>query len=311
MRAMQYIAWKFTTVSSLTRASSSTRDAQRVDEHAPKREHNYEGQLEHRFYRKPQKKPITLHNSSHHSTSTKVQTVKQFYKTARVTSSTPELAEESCRVIDHLLINNGYKDPRALSRTRVSNTKHNNTDTVSLTLPFINDSFTDHIKSFIHTHKLPVRLVLTPGTKLGDIFCSSRPHDRPVCTLTKCIVCPLITSDKYDCRIKGVVYRVKCELCQEFYVGETARPIHDRMLEHRRAAINPTSTSYQNNAFATHYKETHEGSTPILSLEILKSNLSRTIQRKISEADFIQQLKPTLNNKKECESALGFLVSNS
>ena len=267
-----------------------------------------EGQLEHRFYRKPQKKAITLHSNSHHSTTTKVQTVKQFYKTAKATSSTPALAEESYKTIDHLLLNNGYKDPRSLSRTRVSSTNHKNTDTVSLTIPFINDSFTDHINSFIRSHNLPVRLVLTPGTKLGDIFCSSRPYDRPVCTLTKCIVCPLITSDKYDCRIKGVVYRVKCELCNEFYVGETARPIHDRMLEHRRAAINPTSASYQNNAFATHYQEVHQGTIPVLSLEILKSNLSNTIQRKISEADFIQHLKPTLNNKKECESALSFLV---
>ena len=65
-----------------------------------------------KFYRKKQKKNITLHYLSHHSVQTKVQTIKQFYRTAEASSSSPEYAEESKVVIDRLLRCNGDDNPR-------------------------------------------------------------------------------------------------------------------------------------------------------------------------------------------------------
>ena len=48
-----------------------------------------DGTLHHKYYRKPQKKNITLHLASHHPTNTKIQTVKNFYQTAATCSSNP------------------------------------------------------------------------------------------------------------------------------------------------------------------------------------------------------------------------------
>ena len=51
--------------------------------------------LHYKFYCKPQKKLITLHSSSHHLYSTKVNPAKNFYNTAKVCSSSPEYIDES------------------------------------------------------------------------------------------------------------------------------------------------------------------------------------------------------------------------
>ena len=268
---------------------------------------DHEGVVHHRYYRKPQKKPITLHDKSHHPTTTKIQTIKQFYQTAETCSSTEEYAEESRQKVDKLLKNNGYPDPRPIRSSKVSTTSytHSTPNTCIITLPYISDSFTDHINSYIRTSGLPVRLVLTPGKKLHQLFCSSRPHDRPVCNLTNCIVCPCM-SGKYDCSVKGVVYNITCDLCGEFYVGETSRPVHDRFLEHRQAATTPHK--HPSNGIACHYLEKHNGILPSLKLEILTSGTTNTITRKIYEAAYIKKLKPQLNAKEECEIVQAFLL---
>ena len=80
------------------------------------------GIVHHKFYRKKQKKQITLHHLSHHSFQTKVETIKQFYKTAEASSSSPEYAEESRRKIDYLLQCNGYSNPRQYINYRIKST---------------------------------------------------------------------------------------------------------------------------------------------------------------------------------------------
>ena len=64
-----------------------------------------------KFYRK-KKKNINLHYLSHHSFQTKVQAIKQLYRTADLSSSSPEYTEESKVVIDRLLRCNGNDNPR-------------------------------------------------------------------------------------------------------------------------------------------------------------------------------------------------------
>ena len=60
------------------------------------------GGLESKYYRKEQKKQITLNFRSHHSMKTKVEVARNFYKTANISSSSPELTEESYKVVDTL-----------------------------------------------------------------------------------------------------------------------------------------------------------------------------------------------------------------
>ena len=134
-----------------------------------------EGVLHYKFYRKKQKKRITLHFKSHHSFQTKVQTIKQFYKTAEASSSSPEYAEESKAMVDHLLQCNGYSNPRQYINHRAKGTgpKSGDIKTATLKLPYISEEVSCEVRKFINSKKLPINVIFKPGMKLKDISCSS------------------------------------------------------------------------------------------------------------------------------------------
>ena len=262
-----------------------------------------------KFYRKPQKKNIVLHARSHHCLKTKVEIAKNFYYTAEHSSTSPEFVEESLQVVDNLLRCNGYKNPRDLrtSKQGVSSgyDKNKEQNMVYLKLPYISEAISSQVVKFVKKHKLPVKVIFTPGRKLRDVFCSSRPYDKQTCRRKNCVVCDNL--EKGKCTIQTPVYLVTCLICEEKYVGETGRSAYDRLSEHLRYARNPTSRSYTEEAFAIHYRENHVNSTPQLRFQILDSD-DNIIRRKILESYHIYTIKPTINNKDECTQIKRFLV---
>ena len=60
-------------------------------------------------------------------------------------------------------------------------------------------------------------------------------------------------------------------------------------------------------AFSKHHKDQHAGLKPKLSVRILKKTKG-SLQRKITEALYIQELKPDLNAKYEQLNILNFVV---
>ena len=138
-----------------------------------------DGAVMSKFYRKPQKKNIVLHARSHHCLKTKVETAKNFYYTAENCSTSPEFVEESLQVVDKLLRCNVYKNPRDLrtSKQGVSlGYKDKGHTLVHLKLPCMSEAISKQVIKFVRKHKLPVKVIFTPGRKLRDIFCSSRPY---------------------------------------------------------------------------------------------------------------------------------------
>ena len=123
-----------------------------------------------------------------------------------------------------------------------------------------------------------------------------------------CKICACLVND-VNCTVKFPVYLITCLLCQETYVGESSRSIHDRLSEHLRFATSPDNRSYRDEAFAIHYRQYHHGQAPQLSFKLLKSEYN-TVSRKIIEAMYINQLKPEINDKEECISINRFLVKN-
>ena len=212
--------------------------------------------LHYKFYRKKQKKQITLNFLSHHPFKTKVEVIKQFYKIAASSSSTPEYVAESYTIIDHLLRCNGYSNPRQYLNYRLkSSCSHNGSNkSAILKLPFISDTISEQIRKFVRSHKLPINVLFQPGVKLRDIFCSSRPYDSPKCTIKDCGICSNLP-EGMACTILYAIYLITCRICLERYIGETLRESQDRLGEHTRYANNPTAPSYKNEALAVHYWE--------------------------------------------------------
>ena len=140
-----------------------------------------DGGLKFRYYRKSQKKNITLHAKSHHPLRTKVEVARNFYVTAEKSSSSSDLAQESKLLIDNLLRCNGYEDPRSFIETRVPTPKMDYVSTdkrVCLKIQYVSEFVSYEILRYIKKRKVPINVIFVPGTKLRNILCSSRPLDK-------------------------------------------------------------------------------------------------------------------------------------
>ena len=270
-----------------------------------------EGNLSYRYYRKTQKKNITLHLKSHHPLRTKVEVAKNFYKTVERSSSSSDLAEESKLIIDNLLRLNGYEDPRSFIKTHIPTPKMDYVsmdDKVCLKIPYVSEFISYEILRFIKKQKLAINVVFIPGRKLRDILCSSRPLDKAQCMLNKCKICELLEND-VDCSTSHPVYQITCRLCNKIYCGESSRSLHERLSEHLRYASSPEKASYRDEALATHYREHHPGLSPLLSFKLLHVERNM-IMRKILEAYTISKLNPTINDRNECIDIKRFLIDS-
>ena len=74
-----------------------------------------DGSLCTRYYKKEHVKGLTLHQRSAHPKNTKIATVKNYYTTAIDASSGPEELKHSLTIVDKLLTNNGYENPRKIA----------------------------------------------------------------------------------------------------------------------------------------------------------------------------------------------------
>ena len=91
----------------------------------------------------------------------------------------------------------------------------------------------------------------------------------------------------------NLVYKIKCpqEHCLHSYIGETARRLEERILEH--------SGKDKNSSVFKHSLETGHDIITLEDTSILASNFGDYKKRKIAEALFIKNLKPTLNEQNQ------------
>ena len=174
-----------------------------------------EGHLHYKYYRKPQKKAITLHSRFHHPYRMKAETAKNFYRSAENSSSSSEYKEESFEIIDDLLKCNGYKNPRSLlehrPRRSTLDTRSRDSNPVWLKLPYVSEGVSDQVQVFVKNHNLPIKVIFLPGMSLRDVFCSSRPYDRRKCTSNSCNICSRLEEGR-DCTTMCPIYEITCNL---------------------------------------------------------------------------------------------------
>ena len=100
-----------------------------------------------------------------------------------------------------------------------------------------------------------------------------------------------MTSKPNRCYLKGVVYKIVCNICGKIYIGETGRSIGTRIKEHLY------KKSYS--AVQAHFDEEHCGLQPAFNInwEILHTGLSHFNRRKTLEGMYISKEEPyTLMN---------------
>ena len=239
------------------------------------------------------------------------------YNTADSIASDSINKKYSEQMVDELLANNGYNkkvldkiktQKKSKRRNKISNEKQ-----TVFKIPFLSDKCTALIKQSVVKHKLPIRVVTTPGVKLKNLLTSSKPLDKTRCPNTDCRTCGALTT-KGQCTDRNVIYHLNCEMeaCKSnnigHYDGETYRPLDDRFTEHFRSAKNPTAKSYIEKPWAKHYATNHpECKDPKIGITIV-DRASSTNERKIKEARVILKNKSDLNACDEQIDLQRFLV---
>ena len=102
---------------------------------------------------------------------------------------------------------------------------------------------------------LNIRIAQWSGPTLRSILTRSALEPSPCPSRGPCVACQ--AGLQGQCTVKNVVYKLECTLCSGSYVGEIKRPVRERIMEHRRAALARNAQ----NPWGTHFCTQHGNST--------------------------------------------------
>lgn len=161
-----------------------------------------------------------------------------------------------------------------------------------LTLPYISEPILHQVRRAVARSGLNLRIAQTSGQTLRSILTRSALEKPPCPGRRDCPAC-LAGLQGGRCATKNVVYRLKCTLCSECYIGETKRPLRERLMEHRRAARSRDIKNPWGAHFATAHRDSPTPNMPFTA-EIV-NRAKDHVDRKITEAITIAEEKPTIN----------------
>ena len=231
-------------------------------------------------YRKPTNTGFLLHFRSHTDKRYKDCLLKTMIHRAYVLSSTTEAFDQECTSL--LSIFTRLDCPLAMINSIIAKTiqslsfgtrKKNKEDSsvVRVILPFKDQTSANAVRRQMRdlSHKI--------GTKLQPVFTRRKLEQ----DLKSREVKPPIVNQQIC-----VVYSFTCDLCDSDYVGFTARPLHQRIVEHKYSAIRK------------HFSTAH-GDTSLLKesqFRILKKCKGKS-DCLVYEMLFIKERNPSLNTQ--------------
>ena len=254
-----------------------------------------DGTLQTSVYRKPTNNSIYIHWQSYAPKQWKIGTLSGIVRRAHEICSTEELLKEEIRHIKRVFTEtNGYppnlvksliKKASESSKKRFTNQDDPGSSdddpipkTLLLKVPYAGKTGDNLVKSLQNTlkanlpQKIECRIVQT-GTKLSSRF---NIKDK--------------TDDKH---LSNFIYRHKCrnKKCKDDYIGETGRRKTVRTGEH--GGKDAESWVFKHSSTKKHPRAKES------DFEVLATNYPDRRKRKLAEAMFIRDLKPTLNKQKE------------
>ncbi|EYC22806.1 hypothetical protein Y032_0016g2961 [Ancylostoma ceylanicum] len=252
------------------------------------------GKPEIRWYRKPSSKNIMLHSRSAHPTYMKVNVVRNLRGTSERIAANDRESDET---IQRILSESGYKNG-SMNTWR----PHSAPDGIALVLPYLNEHISKQVKIIVKRFGLTVRLIFRPPPTLREILTSSRIYESG-CDAENCQFC----GNHKICHLRGTVYMITCTKCGQRYIGETGRPLRERLNEHRRAFVSPQS--YPTNSIFKHRTAMHTREfLPLLEVTVFHRHLEHPVERKIMEAREIKRHHPEVNSRDELAEALSLIA---
>ena len=279
--------------------------------------------IEYRMFQKPSDSGVNLSYHSAIPMATKMAVAVQQFRRASMLSSNMTRKEESLAKIETLLGENGYPPDAVAQARRLSEKppkqqwKRRDESCITLRLPFLSDELHQQVNKAIRKIKLPLtlRLVYRQGTSLKRQLVRSA-FAPPSCKIhalflqqqqaakrsrgkprNDCLSCQAGLR-RTSCDAKGVVYSLKCQLCDAEYVGETKRTARARIMEHHMHARNKTANTPWGEHMRTHHPREVVSKEPVFGDALILAQTERDITRKVREAVEIRDREPAINRCK-------------
>jgi len=250
--------------------------------------------VQYRWYCKEQHSNITLSHGSWVPSHVKSNFIRSSFKNIKDRCSDNDMYHECSKTLINRLQNNGYTSVEKYASYDSRNRKDQRNDMLaSLNIDFISDSCTRKLRSIARKYDVPVRITCKPGKSIGNFMNTDTFRNNSDCN---CSICDVL-SDKYSCKSRYVVYSFKCKICNDSYVGSTNRTFSARYAEHERSIRYGDMKS----ALSQHIRSKHNNVAMTIKdfyVEII-DHQNNPVRTRISEANFIDFLKPTLNRKHE------------
>jgi hypothetical protein len=244
-------------------------------------------------YQKAAKKDLFMHYKSALPTKMKFDIIRNERRRIAERCSQDDKAIVHNNKFNKTLSANGYpswfinKTQRRITNDRTTQQRENsnNQQFFYMRLPFINDQINWMIKRIFRDEDIPVRFY-HKNKSLRQML-KKPTNDSVICSMSGC---PM--RDTHLCFKQGVVYKITCLKCSQFYIGSTIRILHKRIVEHLQ-----TTTS----SVFYHLTACHNITNPQIGVKILIQE-NDAINLRIKEAIFIRQYSPTINERIElCE----------
>lgn len=120
----------------------------------------------------------------------------------------------------------------------------------------------------------------------------------------KCEGSDCLISEKGNqiCQTMWVEYKMVCMTSEEFHLGETVKPLDNRIAEYLRGPCHPQS--YSDNPFLRYCSHSCTGSSQRPRAQIDRKNLADTVGRKTLE---VRHQQPLTNKKKDKKHATSLI----
>ncbi|XP_072179174.1 uncharacterized protein [Diadema setosum] len=167
-------------------------------------------------FRKPTYTDQYLAYDSHHPKSVKRGVVKCLCERASRIVSKPHCTAPEKLHVSSALVSNGYPISfvNRASRKKRATSEEPARFKSTVVLPYV-DSIAHTLRRRLEKHD--IRVVFKSDTILNQLVLPKDP----------------VLPDRRD----GVVYKIPCSTCEKVYIGETGRPVGERMHEHRRRNV--------------------------------------------------------------------------
>ena len=118
-----------------------------------------------------------------------------------------------------------------------------------LRVPYCNEATTRMLRNKLKKSHLPIKLVTTSGSSIADVV--KRQLKQRVAASEPCDC--ILHEHGIPCNNSHVVYQATCQHCQKRYIGQTGRPLLQRLGEHE----NSTRMGNDKTPLGEHLSEEH------------------------------------------------------